>query len=63
VRGSAPRQPRLVQVVTNPAHAEAAPVGEADADAAHASDAPAREDAARSPAAKRSRPPYLRLVD
>jgi stringent starvation protein B len=63
VRGSTPRQPRLVQVVTNPAHAEAAPVGEADTDAPRSSDAPAREDAARPPATKPSRPPYLRLVD
>lgn len=63
VRGSTPRPPRLVQVVSNPAHAESATVSQEDADAQRPSDAPARDEAARSPAAKRSRPPYLRLVD
>jgi stringent starvation protein B len=62
VRGSTPRQPRLVQVVSNSAHSESADSQSADADAPRSSDAPARDDG-RAPATKRSRPPYLRLVD
>jgi stringent starvation protein B len=62
VRGSTPRPPRLVQVVSNSAHSESDDSQLADADAPRSSDAPTRDDA-RSPATKRSRPPYLRLVD
>jgi stringent starvation protein B len=63
-----PRQPRLVQVVSNPERSEPAPASQhpesVSAEAAQGSDeAPQREEAARSPATKRSRPPYLRLVD
>lgn len=62
VRGSTPRPPRLVQVVSNAGHSESDDSQLADADAPRSIDAPARDDA-RSPATKRSRPPYLRLVD
>lgn len=62
VRGTTPRPPRLVQVVSNPTGSESSDSELADADAPRSSDAPARDDA-RPAAAKRSRPPYLRLVD
>jgi stringent starvation protein B len=61
VRGATPRPPRLVQVVSNPARSDST-LSHAETDAARASDAPA-PDEARPPATKRSRPPYLRLVD
>jgi stringent starvation protein B len=62
------RPPRLVQVVSNPQAPDREPAGQpseaVSAEAAQGSDeAPQREEAARSPATKRSRPPYLRLVD
>jgi stringent starvation protein B len=60
-RGGTARPPRLVQVVSNPAGSESAE-SQVDTDAPRSSDAPARDDA-RPPATKRSRPPYLRLVD
>jgi stringent starvation protein B len=57
-RSATPRPPRLVQVVSNPNPQPASPsAAEADRSAEPA----AREE--RSPASKRSRPPYLRLVD
>ena len=62
VRSSTPQPPRLVQVVSNPARSDA-PASQAAEDTAQPNPAPAREDAARPPATKRSRPPYLRLVD
>jgi stringent starvation protein B len=53
-RPAAPRPPRLMQVVSNPNPApEGAPTVDADA----------ARDEARPSATKRSRPPYLRLVD
>jgi hypothetical protein len=61
-RGATPRPPRLVQVVSNPNGAESSDSEVADTDVPHSSDAPARDDA-RPAATKRSRPPYLRLVD
>ncbi|HTV19580.1 MAG TPA: ClpXP protease specificity-enhancing factor SspB [Polyangiaceae bacterium] len=63
VRSSTPRPPRLVQVVSNPARSESAPVSQAAEDTSQPNEAPARDDQARPPATKRSRPPYLRLVD
>lgn len=76
IRGTTPRPPRLVQVVSNPARSDA-PASQADANASRSGDVPARDaaardasardasarDEARPPATKRSRPPYLRLVD
>jgi stringent starvation protein B len=64
-RVATPRPPRLVQVVSNPEPAPASqPPESVSAEAAQGSDdAPQRDEAARSPATKRSRPPYLRLVD
>jgi stringent starvation protein B len=74
VRATTPRPPRLVQVVSNPARSEstlnqaadlsqAADMGRAaDAAEPRPSEAPARDEA-RPAATKRSRPPYLRLVD
>lgn len=73
-RGNTPRPPRLVQVVSNPAARESAPVSQADSAADSSADsstlgdlqqpneAAAREQNERPPASKRSRPPYLRLV-
>jgi len=65
-----PRPPRLMQVVASPAAAEAsgsdeAPTSEppAQADVQRPEPAPQREESVRPAAAKRSRPPYLRLVD
>jgi len=64
VRSATPQPPRLVQVVSNPARSESSAVSQAaEPETAPPSEAPAREDAARPPATKRSRPPYLRLVD
>jgi stringent starvation protein B len=62
VRGGTPRPPRLVQVVSNSARSESADSQVADDDAPRSSDAPGRDET-RPPATKRSRPPYLRLVD
>lgn len=65
VRTGTPQSPRLVQVVSNPARPESSAMSQAaHPDAAPASEPPAREEAGpRPPATKRSRPPYLRLVD
>jgi stringent starvation protein B len=72
LRLTTPRPPRLMQVVSNPADSDSAPTSERSPEqqsagqqsAGQRSDAPAREDSARpSSASKRSRPPYLRLVD
>jgi hypothetical protein len=61
------RPPRLVQVVSNPTSADSASSG---ASGSQRSEPPRPEpvpsssrDDARPPASKRSRPPYLRLVD
>ncbi|HWO10466.1 MAG TPA: ClpXP protease specificity-enhancing factor SspB [Polyangiaceae bacterium] len=54
-RSATPRPPRLMQVVSNP---NPAPEQAPEAAAPDAS-----RDEARPPATKRSRPPYLRLVD
>jgi stringent starvation protein B len=62
VRGATPRPPRLVQVVSNPARSDSSVSQAEETDAPRSSEAPPREDA-RPPASKRSRPPYLRLVD
>lgn len=69
VRGT-PRPPRLVQVVSNPVSGGPSPVASQAADADErvprddvACDDVARDDRSPAPATKRSRPPYLRLVD
>jgi stringent starvation protein B len=68
-RVATPRPPRLVQVVSNP-ESGSSDQPSASAEAVQRSDEAAsqREEAGRSPGAsspatKRSRPPYLRLVD
>jgi stringent starvation protein B len=69
VRGNTPRPPRLVQVVSTPTSAEAEPLNaDSAADSSRAAELQqpnetAREQNERPPATKRSRPPYLRLVD
>lgn len=69
--GSAPRAPRLVQVA-QPSGSDSAPMDGAEAEARQAEarhadvqgpDAASAADEARPPTTKRSRPPYLRLVD
>jgi stringent starvation protein B len=67
VRHPSSRPPRLVQVVSKP---EVTPAASQAAEAAEAKDAKKpdsstrpQEDASRASATKRSRPPYLRLVD
>ncbi len=65
------RPPRLVQVVSKPEGSEAASASQPSASQSSASEsaghrpdaAPSREDSVRPVPAKRSRPPYLRLVD
>ena len=57
-RPGTPRPPRLVQVVSNP---DPEPASSPAAEVDIAPEPAAREE--RSPATKRSRPPYLRLVD
>jgi stringent starvation protein B len=62
-RGLAPRPPRLVPVVSDPARSDTVSVSQAEAEAPGSSDAATHDEPARPPATKRSRPPYLRLVD
>jgi stringent starvation protein B len=76
LRLTTPRPPRLMQVVSNPADSDVAPESQSAAESPEQQSAgqqsagqrpdsgPAREEAGRpSSASKRSRPPYLRLVD
>jgi len=60
-RAATPRPPRLVQVVSNPEPMEPMPEESAPSAASSGGDNGARDE--RQPATKRSRPPYLRLVD
>lgn len=60
--GSTPRPPRLVQVVSQPAGSDSSAMSDADTGAQRPDTGPAADDV-RPPATKRSRPPYLRLVD
>lgn len=59
--GSTPRPPRLVQVVSQPSGSDSAAMSDADTEAQRPDTAPAADEV--RPATKRSRPPYLRLVD
>jgi hypothetical protein len=60
--GNTPRPPRLVQVASTPSGADSASMNGTEADAQRPDAAPAADEA-RPPTTKRSRPPYLRLVD